>query len=262
MKSILRIIGLTGMLLFSAVFYLTYDVPGYVEEIGKDFIKQELEERTNEKIDRMTDLDLSSSDNKLTGLAAKLLQQNQTQLEQLRSDLKENMHVQIAAAIAEMRNLDCECRKKYENWIKQGYESQILSLEKANQQLEDFVKGKYMQIANELKRDVRIFTGSNALIFLLLILVSFLKPKAVTHLFLPAILLTISTIVIAFFYIFEQNWLMTIIYSDYWGFAYLGYVGVLFLFLCDIVFNRAQITTEIINALLRAIGEAATVGPC
>ena len=172
------------------------------------------------------------------------------------------MHVQLAAVIAEMRDLDCECRKKYENWFKRGYESKITSLENVNEKLLDFTKGKYMQVANELKRDVRIFTGSNAVIFLLLILVSFFKPRAIAHLFLPAILLTVSTLVIAFFYIFEQNWLMTIIYSDYWGFAYLGYVGVLFLSLCDIVFNSARVTTEIINGLLSALGQAVSVAPC
>ena len=262
MKITLRMIGLVGLLLFSIFFGLSFGVPGYVEEIGKDFIKQELQDKTNEKIDKVVDLDFSSSDNKVAKLAGKLLKRNEEKLERLRSDLKSNMHVQLAAVIAEMRDLDCECRKKYENWLKQGYESQITSLEKVNEKLLDFMKGKYMQVANELKRDVRIFTGSNAVIFLLLILVSFFKPRAIAHLFLPAILLTVSTMVIAFFYIFEQNWLMTIIYSDYWGFAYLGYVGVLFLFLCDIVFNSARVTTEIINALLNALGQAVTVGPC
>lgn len=262
MKVTLRIIGLVGFLLFSSFFGMSFGVPGYVEEVGKDFIKQELQDRTNEKIDRVTDLDFSSSENKVAKLAGKLLKRNEEQLERLRSDLKSNMHVQLAAVIAEMRDLDCECRKKYENWIKQGYESQIISLEKVNEKLLDFMKAKYMQVANELKRDVRIFTGSNAVIFLLLILVSFFKPRAIAHLFLPAILLTVSTLVIAFFYIFEQNWLMTIIYSDYWGFAYLGYVGVLFLFLCDIVFNSARVTTEIINGLLNALGQAATMVPC
>ena len=42
-----------------------------------------------------------------------------------------------------------------------------------------------MQISTELKRDVRIFTGSNAIIFLLLLVISFLKPQAIKHLFLP-----------------------------------------------------------------------------
>ena len=258
----LRIIGAVGVILFGFFFGLTYGVPGYVEEIGKDFIKQELQDRTNEKIDRLADLDLSSSNNKVVKLAGKFLQRNEAQIARLQGDLKNNLHVKLAAVIAEMRNLDCECRKKYEKWFEDGAKSQIASLQKMNEKLQDFMKGKYMQVANELKRDVRIFTVSSAGIFLLMLLVSFLKPRAVAHLYLPAILLTISTLVIAFFYIFEQNWLMTIIYSNYWGFAYLGYIGILFLFLCDIVFNKARVTTEIINAILSAIGSAGSVLPC
>ena len=93
-------------------------------------------------------------------------------------------------------------------------------------------------------------------------LVSFLKPKAISHLFVPGALLTGSTLVCSYFYIFRQNWLLTIIYNDYLGFTYLGYVFVVFLFLCDIVFNRARVTTEIINGILNAVGSAASVAPC
>lgn len=262
MKISLRLIGLAGFILFTFFFTLTFHVPGFVEDVGKEFIKQELQERTKEKIDSLSEIDLSASDSRLLKFADKLLKQNQDEISRLQEDLNNNLHVKLADIIAEMRNLDCECRIKYDNWFKKGYESRIVSLEKINEKLLDFMRGKYMEIATELKQDFRIFTGSNAFIFLLLLLVSFLKPHAIKHLFLPGILLVISSVVIAYFYIFEQNWLINIIYSDLWGFTYLGYVGILFLFLCDIVFNRARITTEIINALLQAIGSATSVLPC
>ncbi len=262
MKISLRIIGLLGVFIFGFFFVLTYGVPGYVEEVGKHFIKQELTDTTNEKIDSLAELNLAKSDNKVVKLAAKILEKNQQEIAGVKLQLKNDLHIKLAAAISEMRDLDCECRKKYEQWYKEGFEAQITSLEKINERLSDFIKGKYMQIANELKRDIRIFTLSNAMIFLLLILVSLFKPRAVAHLFLPAILLTISTTIIAFFYIFEQNWLMTIIYNNYWGFGYLAYVGVLFLFLCDIVFNYARVTTSIINGILEGLGSALSVSPC
>ncbi len=74
--------------------------------------------------------------------------------------------------------------------------------------------------------------------------------------------LGISTLFCSYFYIFEQNWLLTIIHSSYLGFAYLTWLGIVFLFLCDIVFNRARITTEILNAFFNAIGSALSVVPC
>ncbi|QMU61675.1 MAG: hypothetical protein GKR92_08185 [Gammaproteobacteria bacterium] len=161
-----------------------------------------------------------------------------------------------------MRDLDCECRKKYAALIKDNFQIRLVSLQAANEKLGDYMKTKYMAVVTELKRDIRIFTGSNMLIFFLLLVASLLKPKAMTHLFLPGVLLVTSTLICSYFYIFEQNWLFTIIYSDYLGYGYLAYVGVLFLFLCDIVFNRGRVTTEIINALLNAIGSAASLLPC
>lgn len=65
-----------------------------------------------------------------------------------------------------------------------------------------------------------------------------------------------------YFYLFQQNWFFTIIYDDYVGFGYLTYVSVVFAFLCDVVFNQARVTTEIINGMLGAIGKAASLTPC
>jgi len=61
---------------------------------------------------------------------------------------------------------------------------------------------------------------------------------------------------------FEQNWLLTIIYNDYLGFAYLGYLLIVFLFLCDIVLNRARVTTKIVNAIGNALGPVGSLTPC
>ena len=46
------------------------------------------------------------------------------------------------------------------------------------------------------------------------------------------------------------------------GLAYLGYLGLVFAFLCDIAFKRARVTTGMVNLILNAIGSAASVVPC
>ena len=50
--------------------------------------------------------------------------------------------------------------------------------------------------------------------FLLLSLVSFLKPRAIRHLFVPGVLLFVATLLCAWLYVFEQNWLLTIIHGE------------------------------------------------
>ena len=259
MKITLRIIGLVGTLLFSTFLYFTYSVPGYVEEVGKDFIKQQVKKKTNAKIDSLT---INKKDNAFSKIAGKLLEKNKARIDSVKQNLKDKTHEKLADIIAEMRNLDCECRNKHAALIKKQYQLNLSSLQVANDKLKDFMRTRYMEVVTELKRDVRIFTGSNTLIFLLLLIVSFLKPKAIAHLFLPGVLLVTSTAVCSYFYVFEQDWILTIIYNNYLGYGYLAYIGVLFAILCDIVFNKASVTTEIINAILHAIGSAFEVVPC
>jgi len=259
MNIILRIIGIVGVLLFASGFIFTYSMPGFVEKIGQDFIKDKVSEKTNKKI---ATLNLKYSNNALVKLAGKFAKKNEAKISALKEKLKSKAYIKLAAVIAEMRDLDCECRKKYENYYKNELESNILSLKNANVLLMDFMKSKYMEVSKKLKKDIRIFTGSNTIVFLFLVLLSFLKPQAITHLFLPGILLVVSTVVCSYFYIFEQNWFFTIIYSTYLGWGYLIYLGIVFLFLCDIALNKARVTTEIINSILSAIGSVGSVGPC
>lgn len=259
MKLTLRIFGILGIILFGTGFGFTYGVPGFVEEIGKDFIKKEIADETNEKIEN---INFKVQNSKLGKLTEKLHKGHEKEMNELKNILKNNAHEKIAAVIAEMRNLDCECRDRYAKKIKEGFEFKIMSFQKAKEKLADFMKTKYMEISEKLKTDFRIFTGINTLVFILLFLISVLKSKAVMHLFIPGILLLISTIICSYFYLFEQNWFFTIIYDNYFGWGYLAYLGIVFGFLCDVVFNKGRITVEILNAVFEAVGSALIAVPC
>ncbi|MGR8935576.1 MAG: hypothetical protein ACU837_14470 [Gammaproteobacteria bacterium] len=259
MRIILGIIGLIGVLIFGTSFYFTYGVPGGVEEVAKDFIKERIEDETKERIDSLS---LAASESTLRKLAVKMMKGREQEIEQLKIKLQEKAYEKTAAVIAEMRDLSCECRIKYAQRLKENLELRISGLEAMNEKLMGFMKSKYMQVVNNLTHELRIFTGSNLAMFTLLLLASFLKPKAVIQLFVPGLLLAVSTIICSYFYLFEQNWFFTIIYSDFLGFWYLGYVGGLFLWFCDIIFNKARVTTEIVNMVLNAIGSALQAVPC
>jgi len=259
MRIILRIVGLIGVLIFGALFYFTYGVPGGVEEIAKDFVKERVEEETKEKIDSIT---LAASESTLGKIALKLMKGREKEIEELKLKLQEKTYEKSAAVIAEMRDLNCECRIKYAQNLKNNIELRISGLEAMNEKLMGFMKFKYMEVVNKLTQELRIFTGSNLAMFAVLLFASFLKPKAIIQLFVPGLLLATSTLICSYFYMFEQNWLFTIIYSDFIGFGYLAYVSGLFLWFCDIIFNKARVTTEIVNMVLNAIGSALQAVPC
>jgi hypothetical protein len=255
----LRTVGIAGVSLYATFLAFTYSVPEWVERFAGRFIQAEVEARIDRTIDG---LELPRGEGLLSQAATALFEENSTRIKQYRTALKNNVHDLLGAALAEVADADCACREKYSRILRDGLEFNVVALQAANDQIVEFVQMTYMDVLAELKRDIRIFTGSNAVVFLVLLLVSFLKPGAAQHLFLPGILLAIAAVICSYFYVFEQNWLLTIIYSDYIGFAYLAYLGVVLLFLCDIAFNRGRVTTEIINAIFNATGSAFSVVPC
>lgn len=255
----LRSIGVIGAAIFLTFFAFTYSVPGWVEDFAADYIESQAQERIDTSIDSIRP---PESDGALARLAQSMYERNEAKIEQSKANLKSKVHEQWAAALATVRDLDCECREKWEDWFESGFNTNIVLLQAANEQISSFIHSTYMDVATELKSDIRIFTASNAAVFILLLLVSFLKPQAMMHLFIPGVLLAISTLICSYFYIFEQNWLLTIIHNSYLGFVYLAWLGVVFLFLCDIVFNRGRVTTEILNAFFNAIGSALSAVPC
>ena len=251
----LRLIGIIGLSLFAMLFLVTFGVPDAVEESAKGFVKSQIEKEVREKY---TESKASTLADKALQIAGNLGYEEQ----RIRSDLNNKLPEKIASVIAEMCGYDCEKKKAVAQSIATGYMERIANLQVAQQKLGSIIKGKYMEIVSNLRTDLRIFLGSNSVMFLILLFLSFLKPKAISHLFLPGVFLFVSTIVASAIYMFGQDWFYTILYNDYMGFGYLAYIGVIFGFLMDVAFNKARVTTEIINGILNAIGSALSVAPC
>ncbi|MES9852460.1 MAG: hypothetical protein ABW170_11575 [Candidatus Thiodiazotropha sp. L084R] len=255
MKISLRLIGIIGFSLFTVLFWFTFGVPDAFEESAKGFVKSQIEKEVREKY----------SESKASTLADKALQivgNLGYEEKQIRRDLNNNLPEKIASVIAEMCGYDCEKKKAVAKSIASGYMERIAKLQVAQQELGSIIKGKYIKIVNDLRTDLRIFLGSNAVMFLILLFLSFLKPKAISHLFLPGVFLLISTIAASAIYLFGQDWFYTILYNDYMGYGYMAYIGVIFGFLMDVTFNKAKVTTELFNRILNAIGSALSVAPC
>ena len=257
---ILRITGVVGAALFGFFFVLTFSTPQWVERFGVDFIETHAREKVESSIERWKPVWREGVAGRV---AEALYREKQAEIEQLKQQFKNGIRETWATALAEIRDLDCECREKILDLLETGTAGHLLSLEAGSERLTAFIQSSYMEVATELKRDIRIFTATNAGAFILLLLVSLLKPQAVRHLFVPGLLLVVATVVCTYGYIFEQNWLLTVIYGSYLGYAYAAYLGLVFLFLCDIVLNRGRVTTRLANGVLDTFGGAvASLTPC
>lgn len=256
MKVTLRISGLFGILLFGVLFLFTIGVPEAIEKSAKTFIKNQIHKEIKQKYQKS--VKTQSVKEKAILLANKFGMQG----EELKQYIREKLPEKISSVVSSMCGYDCEKEKQLAASITKGYLQKIYSLKIAQKTLGEIIKSKYMKIVKNLKIDIRIFLCSNFAMFLILLLVSFLKPNAIAHLFLPGVFLFISTAISSCIYIFGQDWFYTIIYNNYWGFGYLIYILVIFGFLMDITFNKARVTTEIINGILSSIGSAFSVVPC
>jgi hypothetical protein len=255
MRVTLRTIGIFGLLLFGTLFSVTFGMPTAVEQSAKGFVAKQIEREIQEKYQGSK---VSSLSDKALSIASRLGYEEG----KIREDLKNKLPEKIASVIASMCGYDCERKKSLTQSIAAGYMERIANIQVAQARLGEIIKNKYMNIVNSLRTDLRIFLGANAVMFMILLLVSFQKPKAIAHLFLPGIFLLVATIAASAIYLFGQDWFYTILYNDYMGFGYLAYLSTIFGFLMDVAFNKARVTTEIINAVLNAVGSALSVVPC
>ncbi|WP_428243252.1 hypothetical protein [Gynuella sp.] len=255
MSITLRSIGIIGILVFGVLFAITFVSPHVIEDSAKGFVKYQIEKEIEEKQQAIMDSSVAS---KALSIAKTL----GVESEKIQEDLDNNLPEKIASVVAAMCGYDCERKKVLAQSITSGYMDRLKSISVAQNTLGSLIKGKYIEIVGKLKFDLRIFLGSNFTMFLILLAVSFVKPKAMVHLFLPGLLLLTATIISSGIYIYGQDWFYTILYNDYMGFGYLGYLSIIFAALMDIALNKARITTEIINGIANALGSALSVVAC
>lgn len=255
LRALLAVFGVIGAIAFGTAFAISYLNPGFVEQTARYIIRFQVEKEVRERVDAI-DTEF------LTQKAGRFIKGRSDEIAAAKRQLSEGLPRRIATVIAEMQNLDCECRRKIEKSIRGGFEWRITAASQATERLNTLIRTKYMETAEKLTREFKIFTGTNAFVFALLVFATLVKRRAGLHLVPPAIVLLIAAILSAYLYLFNQNWLHTIVFSDYVGFAYVAYLSVAFFFLCDILFNRARVTTELLNRLLDALGSAVSVVPC
>lgn len=250
-KWVLRVTGFIGLAIFATFFVFTWAMPQWVERFGAEYLESEVVERIEAQIDALA----PRSDAGLAGaLAAELYRRNEQQIGEIKAELKARVREQV-------RDPNCDCRRGLDE-LRETEAWNIATLVADGTGLTALINSNYVRVVGELKREIRIFTGINALSFVLLLLISFAKPAAARHLLIPGVLLLCATLFCAWLYLFSQNWLITIIQGSYVGFAYAAYLGVVYAFLCDIVFNRGRVTTTLGNVLLAALGTAVSMSPC
>ncbi len=244
-----------GVLLFGGLFALTFLSTATLEQSARSFVTAQIEKEVTETLKLQALSSMAKGTQKLAGTLG-------LEEQELWQQMKEKLPEKIAATLAKMCGYDCKREKAWAGTIKKVYLEKIQSLAMARQNLNHIIKGKYLEIVGKLRKDLRIFLGANFAMYLALLSLSFLKQRAIAHLFLPGLLLFVSTITASAIYLFGQNWFYTILYDRYTGYWFLIYLAVIFAFLMDIALNRARVTANVLNVLANLVGTTARFFPC
>lgn len=255
LRRLVALLGFGGGALFAAAFLYSWVDPGQVERQAREAIQAEVSARVGTQIERLDGSRLSAVARRLTG-------ESKAGVELARQQLREGLPAKIATIVAQMQDANCACRTTVEASVTGWFESGVDIQEAMQARLESLIRSKYREVAGQIVREFRIFTGVNALVLLLLGFAVVARRKAGVHLVPAAIVLVAASIVVGYFYLFQQDWLHTLLFGDYVGLWYVAYLAIAALMLGDILLNRARVTAHILNAALAALGAAVSVLPC
>jgi len=255
MRIILLALSLLGAAFFGGAFALSFADPLLIERAAREVVRIEVERRVGEKID-------SLSNSRVAGFAQRALQNADADIARSQRAIREEVPRRVAKVVADMLNADCECRKRLAENMQKAQAEHLSSLTQAREKLAGLIESAYASVTRNLMREFRIFAASNAVAFALLGVVTLARRKAALQLLLPAIVLVGAVIVTGGLYLFNQNWLHTVVFGQYVGMGYALYLAGVALLLSDVVFNRARVTTRLLNLGLQAVGSVAVVAPC
>jgi hypothetical protein len=240
LRGLVLVFAVLGCSVFGLAFLLSVLSPGVVEQTAKAMIRYQVEQEVHEKVSA---LDRRFLVNKAEVFSSKL----GVHRLQIQALIEAQLPARLASTIAEMQNLDCECRRNVESSVQLSLDGLMKSELAMQERLTVLIRSKYMEVSAHLLREFRIFSGVNAVVFALLMLVVLMKRQADVHLIPVALVLLAAIVATVYLYLFKQNWLHSMVFDEYVGLAYAAYLMGVFALLADIFLNRARLTAEMLN---------------
>lgn len=254
-RRFLIIVSLLGIIIFSLGLAVTFASQETVERSAQSFIQHQISKE-------MQSIGNEASSSSYVEQLKEFERIFEDESAQVKKYLANNLDQKIADAIAALCSLDCDKRENIRQSIRSGLEARLERVGVSLDTVQSFIQGRYTAILEQLRYDLRIFLMTNIVMFACVAFAMLIKRRACIQLFVPAGLLTVSTVLSICLYVFGQNWFYTLLYEDFWGYTYSVYAGLIFLSLLDVVINRARVTSFIINAITSVLGSALSVVPC
>jgi hypothetical protein len=240
-------VGTLGVAACLSVLGLTFTNPLQLEQALKGVISQQVSKQVGRAVDAFDERFVAEQAGRLHGRLG-------AQAEIIRERLRREIPTRVSEQVARMQDPDCECRRVLRE--------RLASVERQMQRLPQFIQQRYAETVRGMLRELRLFAGINAAAFALVALAGALglrreaAPDVRRWLGMAAGLLTVSTLAAASLYVFNQNWLETLLFNRWVGWGYAAWLGLLFAWLCDLVLNRARVTRHVLGSV------NVSVSPC
>lgn len=250
MKKFLKLFISFFLLIFTGIFILTFLTPQSIEKAAESFIKKEIESEVKRLILKEKISDATSFAFEI-GRKIGLKTDNENLIKLLAPELPQLIEFVVHY---KLKNKELNQLKR----LSEKSKKYLSSFRIGDKKLEMLIEEKYEEIKVNLKIDIRIYSGINATLMLLLLFLYSFKKSAEKELLLPSLLLLTSTIICSLIYIFGQDWIYVMVYNKYLGFGYIVYILIIFLMLLDIAYNQGEITLkilELITDILKGIVE-------
>lgn len=238
----LRAVSALGALAFLSALGAAVFSPGALEMRAHDFI---VERVTVEVDERFSQLDSTATSGPLGALSELLSDRADT----LRVALNAGLSAALTDVLANLCHYECAPTDSLESMVREAGEARVSLLQRASGRAWEWAQGRYSESVVELVEELRIFTGINAALFLLVLAASFAAPPNAAPARLTLWLLVFSTVASILGYVFIQDWFYSFVYGSYVGYGYALWVSLIFALLLDWVFLRGRITEGILNVI-------------
>lgn len=254
-----RIINLAmtfvGAAVFASLFIYISLAPKDFDERTRAYAIAQVEGSVDEQLAGIANSDTA---HRVSEFAGRVSERLQSRVDRMNESLDSGIDIFIADILAAACKLDCERRDEAYEAVRRFYESSILRHSIALERIQSLVERQYDDVMEELRTDLRIFSGSNALALTFAFLLSIFRGRAAAHLLPISIALTIATILAIAWYVLGQDWVTTVLFSSYWGWTYSTVLAVVAVLMIDIAANKARVTSFVFNWF----GGGVTFSPC
>jgi len=228
-------------LLFGSIFVVLSVAPAHVERWARPHVIALVKAEAFERYPALSSLSA------LSGLAERLRASGRVTRGLITSEYPEA----VARMFSHLCRHECGSEPAIADEVRAGLTRALESLGVTLDRVESWARGRYGSLVDELIADVRIVTATNAVMFgLAAAALRWGSAKKVT--LSVAGILFATSVLASFFYVFAQDWLMTLLFASYVGTAYLIWVAAIAAVLADCTFNRGRIVMAVLDAFARA----------